>query len=409
MLLLSWGSAWAQVTAIRAGRLVDPEVGTALDNQVILVEGSRIKAVGPGLAIPEGATVIDLTGATVLPGLFDAHTHLCATLDPSQDGGEFLLMSLRSRAGYRALRGAAHAREMLEAGFTTVRDLGNAGDYADIDLRRAIKEGLVSGPTMLAAGRIIAPFGGQFGVRTRREVLEDPEYRFADTRDELLKAIRENIFFGADVIKVVVDGQRYAYSTDDLRFIIAEAGKSGLKVAAHAQTKEGAHRAIEAGVASIEHGFKATDEDLALAKKNGVVLVSTDFPEDVLRAFGWDAAGARRVHGNQVERLKRAWKAGLPIVFGTDVMVEVQGQTRGSLALSYIDSFVEAGIPPRAILQSMTVHAARLLGVEKERGAIKPGLLADLVATPRNPLDDIQALKQIHFVMKEGRVVRRSP
>lgn len=397
----------AQVVAIKAGKLVDPAAGTTSVSQVILIESGKIKAVGSGLHVPPGATVIDLSDSTVLPGLFDAHTHLCARVRIEADrlGVDYLDLVLLDPAGYRAIQGAVHAREMLDAGFTTVRDVGNAGKYVDVDLQRAINEGLVPGPTMLVAGRIIAPFGGQFRTRAEKQVLDNPEYFFADTDDELRKAIRENIYYGANLIKIVADGQKYSYSADDLKFIVREAGRAGLKVAVHCQTKACERNAAEAGVASIEHAWSLTDPEVPeLMKKNNVVLVSTDFTEKVLREFGWDESNAKRIHAARVARLKRAYQAGVTIAFGTDIMVDMPGETRGTLAIGYINSFVEAGVPAGTILQIMTTNAARLLGVEKERGSIAPGMAADIIATRENPLDNIQTLKQVTFVMKNGRI-----
>lgn len=400
-----------QVTAIKAGKLIDPAKGSATLNQVVIVEDGKIKAVGAGLTIPAGATVIDLSNSTVMAGLFDAHTHLCIRYRILADrlGIDYLDLLLLDPSGYRAIQGVAHARQMLDAGFTTVRDVGNAGQYVDVDLQRGINEGLVPGPTMLVAGRIIAPFGGQYRTRASKEVLAYPEYFFADTRDEIRKAIRENVYYGANLIKIVADGQPYAYSADDIKFIVQEAASAGLKVAVHCQTKTCERNAAEAGVASIEHAWSLADGDVAeLMKKNNVVLVSTDFTEKVLRGFGWDEAGAKRIHAARVARLKRAYQAGVTIAFGTDIMVDIAGETRGTLAIGYIDSFVEAGIPAKTILQIMTTNAAHLLGVEKERGSIEAGLAADIIATPNNPLDDIQTLKRVNFVMKNGKVYRHN-
>jgi imidazolonepropionase-like amidohydrolase len=398
----------AQVTAIKAGKLVAPETGTIATNQIILVEGEKIKAIGANLPIPQGANIIDLSNAAVLPGLFDAHTHLCSLIQPQWDGGDFLFHSLNWRTGMRAIIGVVNAREMLDAGFTTVRDVGNAGDYADVDLAKAIGWSMVPGPTMIVAGRIIAPFGGQFVKPAPKHVLNDPEYMFADSRDELRKAIRENIYFGANVIKIVVDGQPYIYSTEDIKFIVDEAGKAGLKVAAHCGSKQAARNAAEAGVASIEHGSSMGEEEFALAKKNKVFLVNAHFTMKYLQAIGQPTESARRGHEIGVARLKRAYQAGVTIVFGTDVMADLAGETRGTLAIGYIDSFIEAGVPNRDILQAMTTYAARLLGVEKERGALAPGMYADIIAAPENPLDNIQTLKQVSFVMKNGKVHKPS-
>ena len=398
----------AQVTAIKAGKLVAPETGTTATNQIILIEGKKIKAIGANLPIPEGANVIDLSDTTVLPGLFDAHTHLCSNMQYQWDAGDYLVHSLNWRTGMRALLGAVNARAMLDAGFTTVRDVGNAGDYADADLAKAIGWDMVPGPTMIVAGRIIAPFGGQFVKPVPKQVLDNPEYLFADSRDELRKAIRENIYYGAKVIKLVVDGysRGYMYSAEDIKFAVEEARNAGLKVAAHAVTKRGAHNAAEAGVASIEHGWILDQEEFDLMKKNDVVLVSTDFTIKALQAGGYSLEGARANHAKKVERLKRASQAGVTIVFGTDVMAEMDNETRGTLAIGYIDSFVEAGVPNRDILRAMTTYAARLLGVEKERGALAPGMYADIIAVPENPLDNIQTLKQVSFVMKNGKVYK---
>jgi imidazolonepropionase-like amidohydrolase len=405
--LFSVCGGFGQVVAIRAGLVVDPESGKAAQNQVILVEKGKITAIGKDVTIPAGAQIVDLSGQTVLPGLMDAHTHLCGNMDPKWDLDDFLFMALQRRPGYRALTGAKNAREMLKAGFTTVRDVGNAGDYIDMDLEKAIRFGVTPGPTMLPAGRIIAPFGGQFHTTpTDGKLLDNPEYYFADSHDELRKAVRENIYWGARVIKIVVDAKPYQYSAEDIRFVIEEAGRAGLKVAAHVQTERGARAAIEAGVASIEHGWNLTDDDLALAKKNGVVLVSTDFTEAALIAGGMSPEQAHRSHQKFVDRLRRAYKAGVTVVFGTDLMVSIPGQTRGEAALDYIDSFVEAGVPAPAIVRAMTSDAARLLGVEDERGALKPGMAADIVAVTGNPLEDPQVLKHIAFVMKNGKVFR---
>ena len=395
--------------AIRAGSVVDPETGTAVRDQVILVEDKTIKAVGKGLAIPADATIVDLSRATILPGFFDAHTHLCANIDPKWDLGDFWIHAMQWPTGYRSLLGAHHAREMLEAGFTTVRDVGNAGDYADRDLEKAIRFGLVPGPTLIFAGRIIGPFGGQFwDVPADRSALNNPEYFFADSRDEMRRAIRENIYFGAKVIKVLGDsGKAYAYSEDDLRFIVQEARAAGVPVAAHVQTERGAHNAIAAGVASLEHAWRINDQDLALAKKNGVVLVSTDFPDRILRSFGMDEQAAKKLHADYVERLRRAYRAGVTLVYGTDLSVDLPGESRGALASSYVDSYAEGGVPAKVILQAMTTNAARLLGVDKQRGALRPGLAADIVATAANPLDDITAVKRVVFVMHNGEVVRK--
>ena len=387
----------AQTIAIRAGRLIDPESGTTSSNQVILIEGGLIQAVGGSVSIPPNVKVIDLTKATVLPGLFDMHTHLCMVVKASRDGGHYFYTTLNDPDSARAIDGVVNARTMLESGFTTVRDIGNEGNFACASVRRAIEKKMVPGPTMFNAGRIIAPYGGQFHLQPEKPNLAEPEYFFADTRDEMVKAIRENIHYGATVIKIVVDDQRYIYSTDDIRFMIDEAGRAGLKLAAHAWTHPGAHNAATAGVASIEHGFAMTDEDLEIAKKNNVVLVGTEYLalRDAKERPQW------------IDRLRRAYKIGVTMAYGTDVVDEVDGETRGTLSISGIDPWIEAGIPAKVLLQAMTMNAARLLGVEKERGAIRAGMAADIIATAGNPLDDANALKKVLFVMKNGVAIKQ--
>jgi len=402
----------AQAIFIKAGKLITPDTGTAALHQDILIEGAKIKAVGRGLPVPPGATVIDLSDSAVMPGLFDCHTHMCLALKPQSAIGSFdylrymLHWTATETTAYRAIQGVANARAMLEAGFTTIRDVGNAANYADTDLRRAIEEGLVPGPTVINSGRIIAPYGGQFPrvLTPERRELAIPEYLYADTRDELRKAIRENIQYGAKVIKIVVDDQPYIYSAEDIRFIVDEAASAGLKVAAHCMTRRGIHNAVVAGVASIEHAWTITDEDLELARRNGVVLVGTDFPASFLEEMRWPA----ELHTEGVERLKRAHKIGVTLAFGSDAYLDLPGYTRGTQAIAFVDVFVEAGLPPQVILQALTNNAARLLGVDNDRGAIRPGLAADLIANPGNPLDNVQTLKQVTFVMKDGKIIRQS-
>ena len=388
----------SQIVAIKAGKLLDPETGKTTANQVILVEGNRIKEIGANVAIPAEAKIIDLSKATVLPGLFDAHSHLCMTVIPKRDHGNYYFTTLLDSTGYRAIEGVANGMAMLQSGFTTVRDIGNAGNYADTDLRRAIEAGWVQGPTIVNAGIIIAPYGGQFHLQPEKKDLATPEYLFADTRDEMRKAIRQNIHFGAKVIKIVVDDQDYIYSTEDIRFMIAEAHAASVKLAAHCWTHAGAHNAAEAGVDSIEHGFRMTDEDLQLAKKNNVTLVGTEFTEKLT---------GTEEHKIWVDRLKRAHKIGVNMAFGTDVIDALPGETRGTLAVDYIQSWMEAGVPAADTLRAMTVNAARLLGVDKERGFLKPGMAADIIATPENPVEDIRTLKRVSFVMKDGAVIKQ--
>jgi imidazolonepropionase-like amidohydrolase len=409
-----------QVTAIRAGNVIDVAAGRALGAGVILVEGARIKAVGPNVAIPAGAAVVDLANGVVLPGLFDAHTHLTAAYDPALT--RLREYTIAVSTAERALEGVVNAWQMLDAGFTTVRDLGNAGNYADAALasffgggdprRRAVYGAAVIdslslfghplvGPTIVYAGKIIAPFGGQFLNSPEFPDIGRQDYLYADTRDQLREAIRQNLHYGATWIKLVVDDYPYRYSAEDLAFAVAEAKAAGVRVTVHAVTEGGARAAIEAGVASIEHGYEMSDETIALAKTRGIVLVGTEPAGVWSRRYGKSPQDARIV-----DRLRRAYRAGLELVFGADIVRAPPGPARGAVALSVIDSWVEAGVPPADILRGLTVNAARLLGMERDRGAIRPGAFADLIATRKNPLENIAALEEVVFVMKEGKVFR---
>ena len=404
--LVSTGSA--QVTAIKVGKLLDPETGTTAVNQIILVEGQNIKAIGADIKIPADAIIIDLSKQTVLPGLFDAHTHLCMNMRHKRDAGNYYITTLRDSNAFRAIEGVANARSMLEYGFTTVRDVGNSGNYADTDLRRAIEQEIVPGPTIINAGRIIAPYGGQFQMQPDKPELGNPEYFYADTRDELKKAVRQNIHYGARVIKIVVDDQRYIYSVDDIKFVIEEAHLAGLKVAAHCWTENGARNAAEAGVDSIEHGVKINDETLKIAKSKNIALVPTPFTETDAREYGEPGSNKETNQQLFIDPVKRAYKIGVTLVFGPDVIFSTKEYPRGRLSIETIDNWKEAGIPPLVILQALTTNAAKLLGVEKTRGFLKVGMRADLIAVSENPLDKIETLENVGFVMKNGKVFKQT-
>ncbi|HEX8500263.1 MAG TPA: amidohydrolase family protein [Pyrinomonadaceae bacterium] len=394
-------SAGAQVTVIRAGHLVDPEAGTVARDQLIVVEAGKVRAVGAGLAVPAGAEVIDLSRSYVLPGLFDCHTHMLTTWDPA--AGLSPSQEAMQPLGVHMIQGVVNARGMLEAGFTTVRDVGNAPEYTDTSLRNAIEAGWIPGPTIVNAGKIITPFGGQNRLRPGRPDLFREEYLYADTRDEMRKAVRENLHYGARLIKIVVGGiGGYRYTAEDVRFIVEEAAAAGLRVAAHCDSDLDARNAIAGGVASIEHGPGMTEETLLLMKKAGVVLVGTDFPEGVAKEQGYQPTLAPRFY----ERLQRAHKVGAPMAFGTDVLLTRREKGRGAYALDFLENYVRVGMRPAEILRMMTTDAARLVGVEQQRGRIAPGLAADVIATPADPLADVGALRQVNFVMKDGKVFR---
>ena len=398
-----------QITAIKAGKLVVPETGETLTNQIILIDGARIKAVGADVPIPAGANVIDLSRFTVLPGLFDCHAHMAMLVNrDGRDRGSLQFYDLTHTSAERAIHAVVNLREMLESGFTTIVDIGNDGNYVMTDVRRSIEAGLIPGPTVINSGRIIAPFGGQYHLQPERRNLGEPEYFYADTRDEMIKAIRENAHFGSRLIKIVVDDQPYVYSADDIRFIIAEAKNAGLRVAAHCLTERGARNAAEAGVSSIEHGFTMSNETLEIAKKNNVTLVGTDFTEKAWAAYQLPPDFIKQIRAKTIDRLQRAYKIGVRLAFGSDLVFYAPDETRGTFTISQIDSMVEAGLPAKAILQTMTFNAAKLTGVETARGAIKAGQFADIIAVPENPLENILTLKKVSFVMKNGKVFKQA-
>ena len=410
LLLLAIGlAARAQPVVIRAGKLVDPATGTASTGQQILIEGGVIKAVGAKVTAPADAQVVDLSDRTVLPGLMDAHTHLCLTMTTQGGKGlnellqRLLAATLLETNARRALVGVKNARDMLESGFTTVRDVGNAGNYADTELRRAVEDGLIVGPTIINAGRIITPLGGQYhGLHPERPDLGEPEYLYADTADQMREAVRKNALFGAKVIKIVIDDQPYLYSVEDVKVLVEESRHAGLKVAAHAATEAGVRIAAEGGVASIEHAYTASTEALQLMKKKGVYLVGTDFSRSASEAMGM-----ADYHQKVVDRLKRARAVGVSIAYGTDIVFPAAGETRGTLSIGGIESFQEAGFTPAEILRFLTTNAAKLLGVDAQRGAIRPGMAADIVAVPGDPLADASVLRRVSFVMKDGKIIKR--
>lgn len=395
--------AFPQSTAIRAGRIINPEDGSVLTNQVILIEDKKITAIGSNVVIPPSAKVIDLSRSTVLPGLIDCHTHIC--LGPEKPES-YLFGSVEMTGAFRALAAVKNCREYLEAGFTTIRDVGNAGSFVDTDVRKAVEQGIIPGPTIINAGRIIAPYGGQFQLQPERPELGEPEYIYADSHDEIVKAVRMNAHFGAKVIKIVIDDQPYIYSVEDVKLIVEEAKRMGLRVAAHCRYEPGAIVAIKAGVASIEHGPRMSDDTIKMAIEAGVVICGTEFPRSL---FPGSVAGDDSVPSLFIERLNRSYRLGAVHAFGTDMTSWRMDGTRGQWALNWIDSYVEAGFKPMEILQAMTTNASRLLGIDSERGALKPGMFADIVAIETDPLDDIQALKHVSFVMKEGIVAKNTP
>jgi len=277
---------FAEKYAIHAGHLIDPSTGAVMPDQTIIVADGRIQSIGAGERVQKDAVPIDLSQEWVLPGLMDAHTHLSLT-EIGSDALPLESTYLRDSTALRALRGEYNARALVRAGFTTIRDVGNSGDYAMQDVRRAVEAGWFLGPTVVDAGKIIAAYGGQsHEIPPEQGALWRYDYIDADSVAEIRKAVRMNIYHGAGVIKLVLDNSPYHYSVDEVRAAVDEAHRAGVGVAVHVYGGEPADNAIEAGVDSIEHGFELTDAQLSKMKAKGIFLVGTDYPRAHLDIIG---------------------------------------------------------------------------------------------------------------------------
>lgn len=397
----------AQDAVIRAGTVIDTETGVATTDRRITVTGGRITAIERWSG-QQTEDVIDLSDSYVMPGLFDAHSHVALEVDERVDGGNYYVTGILNPTAFRAVQGVANAKNLLESGFTTIRDIGNNGLYADVAIKKGIDTGIIPGPHMEVAGRIIAPFGGQFFLQPEKPGTGNPEYYFADGVDDIVKAVRQNLHFGATFIKLVIDDQRYIYTVEEIKAAVDEARRAGTYVAAHCWTDQGARNAIAAGVRSIEHGPSMSDEALQMAKDAGIFLVGTEFTLEGLSHSlpGDDLSAFQAEHDMFVDRLRRAYSMGVDIVYGSDAVFWDPNMSRGHVSLDVLNSWREAGVSNADQLKAMTTTPARLMGLEKDRGRLAKGMAADLVAMPRDPLADTNALYEIDFVMQNGKVVR---
>lgn len=412
LLLLAASSSAAQarsdsLTIIRAGRLFDSERGVFLAAQDIIVRGNTIDGVLPAGPAPAGARLIDLQRYTVLPGLIDAHTHLLIGPEAQNEvGGEL------DEPPLRVLRAAARARSFLRAGTTTVRDLGDAGQFLDVALRKAIDEGSAEGPRMIVSGPGLA-FSPNEDNRVVRGVADG------------VLAVRDNFLKGAELIKLyfgsIYPGGVSLGTPAEVRAIVAEAHRLRMKVTAHAFSDAAALSAIDAGVDAIEHGYYLSDSVLRLLQAKQMILVPTDI--DSVSWFAWDKAHGGPGYGptpreliRRRDRLRRALSLGVTIAAGSDAL----GSPVGTGTRHVLYSYAEAGATPVQILQAATINAARLLGLDRPSsdrpprrnhsiGAIKAGAFADIIAVEGDPGTDIRALDQVRFVMKDGTVFVAPP
>jgi imidazolonepropionase-like amidohydrolase len=407
----------APVTAIHCGHLLDVLAGTMLGPTTVIVEGKRVREVAAGSKTPEGATEIDLSSQTCLPGLIDSHTHLSSEGSPTQYVDEFHW----NLADY-VVRSTIFARRTLLAGFTTVRNLGDR-ENETVALRNAINAGQIAGPRIYTAGVAIGSTGGHAdptdGYRYDLAGDPGPEEGIINSVEDAAKAVRLHYKRGDDVIKIMpsggvldqsASGDNSQLTLEEIKAVVATAHDYGFTVAAHAHGAESIRRAVVGGVDSIEHGTYMDDQDMKLMKEHGTWYVPTiiagDFVAHKAAIPGYFppqvAAKAAAIGPLILGTAGRAYKAGVKIAFGTDAGVYPHGENAHEFEL-----MVQAGMPPLYAIQAATVHASQLLKHDKDLGSVTAGKFADVVAVTGNPLDNIALLKQMNFVMKEGVVYKR--
>src|SRR6266699_1308141 len=436
VLLFAAGHVAAQKPAltilIKAGRLIDPKTGNVLSPAAVLIEGDRIKEVGPPTQVQAHASgdvkTLDLGNATLLPGLIDGHTHLFLDIVRPPDAeaqrhenGIFapgLLLAIVESPTKRALLGAQMAREDLESGITTVRNLGHSGIDGDTELRDAINAGRIVGPRILASGRKLitrSDYVQNLNPALADAILEQ-EFLLIDGTDRARQAVRQNEFQNVDVIKVAADED---LTVPELAEVIEEAHRKHLKVAVHAVDKTSIQTAIDAGADSIEHGNEATDAQLKQMRDKGIFfdLTPTSYggflrkiAEQIVvisvasrTAYASSAGSSKQQYDQLVERVL---KSGVKFAAGSDMCWFYPGKTRGQASTEIFVNLRQAQMPALDVIRAVTTNAAAMLGWQDRVGAVEPGKFADLVAVAGDPVTDIAELERVRFVMKGGEVIR---
>ena len=405
---------------IKVGRLFDATSDTIKNNMVIVVENDRIQRVGSAgeINIPAGAGIVDLSQQTVLPGLIDCHTHLSSRADRYNP-----IYAFRDSPFSHAMIAVVNARKTLEAGFTTVRDVGSVA-FVAVDLRKLIDEGLIPGPRVVASGPGISITGGHGDLNSYAPSVstglypQEREFRIADGVEQVRHVVRAQIKYGVDVIKILATGGVLSkgdspgapqFTEEELRVAADEAHKAGRKIAAHAHGAEGLKNAIRAGIDSIEHASLVDDEGISLAKQHGTYFVMDIYNDDYILGkaieFGLEPENVEKERSlGQLQRnnFQKAFKAGVKMAFGTDAGVYPHGDNAKQFFY-----MVKYGMSPAQAIRAATSSAADLIGRSKEVGTIEAGKFADIIAVGGDPLKDVTALESVSFVMKDGKIYKQ--